>query len=332
MYSNATARPRLDLAGPLMVEATKNLDIYVAHRLFAAMRVNKAKGDIPKLLATDNQVLAIKHAPKTPFARIQGQVTTASFDCQEAGVEEQLSAEDWELLGDRAEEIAALRGLGVVLRARDNALATALADETYFAGQITTGAAAWDNASGKPLDDLASAKDAVALRTGVVDPSLLTLTFSYGAYTKLKKNAQIQSSIRSILGINDRSAVFLDITPERLAEIFSVGRVLIAGGRKNTATEGQTASFSWLWDSTKAFLSVTARSDMDFETPAAGRMFVYDRQDVGSDAADGVADTLRSTVVETYREEQTSSDVVRAKEYVGMAIVNKEGHQIIKSI
>jgi hypothetical protein len=333
MINSGTATPRLDLLGPILNE-TFDFDAYVAHQFFAPLVVEKRIGAIPSFLFTNDQILNVQHNPKTSFARIVSSLGEKTYACQEDGVEEALSKEDFDTMGEaRAEALVMGRLVHALLRARDFTLATTVfsaAGESTFTGQVTTAAAAWDNASGDPYANVADAIEGIVRRTGAMPTDL---TIGFGAYVKLIKNAKIQSAYRGIIGYtNGDAGTSLMIPAQTLASIFGLKRVNIAKGVYNTAKEGQTASRSYLIPSNYATVHVGATNPSDVSECCAGRMFVYDKAAMMNELCTGTADAVRAFYAEQYSEPGTDSRILRARDYVDMRFTTPEALQLIKSI
>lgn len=332
MYQNTVATPRLDLAGPIRAE-DESLDAYIAHQVLPPFPVDQRNGNVPTQLVTDDQIIDIKHAPKTAYQRVQATLGNATFACEEAGIEEPISAEDYAVLGqDRAEQLAASRAKDIILRQREAALAgavTGAAGETLFSGQVTSAAATWDNASGTPIDDVGTADEALGLRIG---EGLRWLVIGRGVLTKLQKNAQIRTEYRRIVGQTKAEATYRKIELDILAQILGVDRILLGSGRKNTANAGQTAVKAFIWPSTYALLLRGVQNPGDLMEPALGRMFMWDQANLGAEAEVEQVDALFGLSIESYRDEAIKADVIRGTEYTHLKVLNSKSAQLIKSI
>src|SRR6185369_4750984 len=225
MINTGTATPRLDLLGPILQEGMPE-EAYVTHRVLPTLLVQKRFGAIPSFLFSDAQALSIKHAPKTGFATIQSKLGQNNYSCTEAGVEEPLSFEDYEILGrDYAQEVITRKLVHIVLRARDYALAQTIfsgAGETTFATNLVTAAHAWSDPLGTPLDDVLDAKRNIALQTGTPGNALL---ISYDCYINICKNAQIRTAVRNNFGFGmtkGAEAVQVEIPAATLAALFGL--------------------------------------------------------------------------------------------------------------
>lgn len=335
MINTGGATPRLDLLGPILTEGFSE-ESYIAHRILPTLLVQKRNGAIPSFLFTNDQVLSIKHAPKTAYAAVQSSLGQATFACEEAGVEEYVSPEDYEIMGkDTAEMVIGRRLVHVVLRARDAALSSQIfsgTGESTFSANLVTAGATWDNASGDPMANVLDAKQKVYVQTGV---PANCMAISYGAYIKLMKNPKIQSAVRNVLGYSGadaRTAIKMEVPAEVLAATFGLDEIIIAGGVKNTAKEGQTASRSFVWPDTYALVFRKSVGQQDSRETALGRTFVYDLAASIGSLATGSIDSMRALMLESYRREDLSADAFRCREYVDMKVFLPTAASLIKSI
>ena len=333
--NTGTATPRLDLLGPILQEGFAE-ETYVAQKVLPPLLVQKVSGAIPSFLFTNNQILNIKHADKASFTRQISQLGQATYNCQEAGLEEPISFRDLEIMGDRVWPIITRKLVHNVLRARDSALATALfsaTGETTFAANLVTAALPWTNAGGTPLDDIFDAKAKVQLACGVPANRML---ISYQCYVNICKNAQVRTAYRANFGVGfdqGMDAAILEIPVKSLAALFGVQEIIIGGGVYNTKPEGQTAVNAYVWPATYCLLYVGSAGQQDAVEVALGRMFVYE---LATEVPDLVtieaADMLKSMFVEQYPEAQTNSTVLRAREHIDMQVYYASAGSLIKSV
>lgn len=334
------ATPRLDLLGPILNEGAPE-DAYVATRVLPTLVVQKRFGAIPSFLFTDAQgTLAIKHAPKTGFAQVQSQLGQKTYNTTEAGVEEPLSFEDYEIMGrDMAQMAVSRRLLHIVLRARDVALSQAFfsaAGETLFATNLITAANPWsggDASLGTPLDDVMQMKRAIALQTGTPGGCML---IGYDCYLNLCKNHQIRTAVRANFGFgtsNGADAVQIEIPAKTLAALFNLEEVIVAPGVTNTAQEGLNANLSFIWPSNYALIFRRAKNANDVREIALGRTFVYDLAATFNElTTQQTLDMLRGLMFESYPDAKINCDWYRAREYVDMVVLASQTASLIKSI
>lgn len=338
MINTGTATPRLDLLGPILQEGFPE-ESYVAHKVLSPILVQKRFGAIPSFLFSNDQALQIKHSPKTSYATIVSKLGQNNYSCQEAGVEEHLSVEDYEVMGkDYAEMVISRRLVHTVLRSRDLALAQTLmgaTGETTFAKTLITAANAWDTANGDPIGDVLSAKLAVAKQIGVPANAML---ISYELYIKLCKSPKMQTVVRNVMGYSGavvKTAITGEIPVEVLAQHFGLDEIIIAPGIYNTANEAVTpdnAARAFIWPNNYALVFRKSTGQQDFREVAMGRMFVYDLASTIGALAVGSIDALRAIMLEWYRKEDVSADAFRCREYVDMQVLLPVAGSLIKSV
>ncbi len=94
----------------------------------------------------------------------------------------------------------------------------------------------WSNDASEPLDDIETAKDAVISKTGVV-PNVCVIAQT--TWRVLRNHPDIIARVQY--------GGFRQITPQLLADIIDVPKVLIGRSIYNTALEGATDSISYVW-------------------------------------------------------------------------------------
>jgi len=339
MINTGTATPRLDLLGPILQEGMPE-EAYVANRILPTLVVQKRKGAIPSFLFNDAQALTIKHAPKTGFAQIQSKLGQEDYSCEEAGIEEMLSKEDYEILGrDYAQETIVRKLVHVVLRARDYALSQAMfsaAGETTFAANLVTASAVWsggDASTGKPLDNVMEAKMKIAKSTGTIANAMV---IGYEGYLNLCKNAQIRTAVRANFGFGSdkgADAVALELKTKDLAALFGLEEIIVAPGVYDTAQEGATQSLSFLWPATYAMVFRKSKSGTDVREVGLGRTFVYDLASTFNELTTmNALDTLRGLMIEQYPRVDVDADVLRVREYIDMQVLLPKAASLLKSL
>lgn len=122
--------------------------------------------------------------------------------------------------------------------AREIELAAMLTNTSILTQNTTlSGTAQWnDYTNSDPFADVETARTTIYSNSGV-NPN--TLILGRQVYDKLKHHPKVLARIQYVsMGV---------ITPEILASVFEVDKVIIAGAMKNTATEGQADSMSYIW-------------------------------------------------------------------------------------
>lgn len=333
MYQNTVEKPRLDLAGALRTQ--DGLGDAIATELLPTFGVGKKSGNMPSLVATNDQIMDIKHAPKTDYQRVEATLGNKSYNCEEAGIEVPLSAEDYDVVGqDEAEAIATQQGADILLSARENALASVLTGatgETTFSGQVTEPDSAenWGESGGKPIDDIQEADSALTLRHGQ-GPRWLVI--SQYDYEDLQLNDQIRTEYRRIVGQSNAAATRRRLSLDELALTLGVDRILVGVRRKNTAAKGQTPSYAYIWPARYALLLRGVANPGDLREPVLGRTFVWDEANASITGGEQVrsTDPMQAMMVHSYRDSTKASDIIRVSEYLDMKLLNTVAAQLIK--
>jgi hypothetical protein len=214
------------------------------------------------------------------------------------------------------EVVAARNCLGIVMRAAEKRWADQLFNETTFSGQTTAAGTAWDDLSNcAPVTNIDAAKTAVWDRTGIW-PNTLVITRK--TFMNLRKCDEVTDKLHS-----EGAGQSIEpgrITPMNLASVFDVDRVVVAGGARNSANEGQSRSVASIWSDSYALLARTATSNMIDEACLA-RTFHWN--DDGS--------TIGGTV-ETYYDDRSRGDIVRVRHEVDEKMIYTELGQLITGI
>ena len=206
--------------------------------------------------------------------------------------------------------------LGIVLRGAEKRWADQLFSETTFSGQTTAAGTAWDDFSNAtPVTNIDAAKNAVWDRTAIW-PNALVITRK--TFMNLRKCDEVTDKLHS-----EGAGVSIEpgrIQPMNLASVFDVDMVIVAGGARNSANEGQSRSVASIWSDSYALLARVATTDM-MEEPCVARTIHW-----GEDGS-----TVGGTI-ETYYDNRTRGDVVRVRHEVDEKMIYTELGQLITGI
>jgi hypothetical protein len=308
----ATLRP--DLGASFMeFELEANRRGFIAQKVLPLVEVAKQAGTFGKI--TIEQLLKTGTTRRTPGAgynRGDWSFDDATFSCEEHGWEEPVDDREAKMYADYfdAEQISTLRAYNNVLLNMEARVSAAIFNATTWTSYTTGITTEWSTvATATPLADIRAAKLAVFNQCGMW-PN--TVIMDREVFNNCIACADVVSLIKYSGLIDPRAGA---ITPQALAQAFDVDQVLVAGGAKDTALEGQAASIASLWDDEYVMVCKTATTD-DIREPCIGRIFHW--------AEDG--SSIGGTV-ETYREEQRRSDIVRVRNDVDEVVLYVEcGH------
>ena len=171
----------------------------------------------------------------------------------------------------------------------------------------TTVGTVWSDSAADPITNL---QDAISrLRKKGVDAN--TLVVNLDVYNLLRKNAKVQSYIFGSVGTGD----FRNVDASLIAANLGISQVLVASAAYDSSKKGQSASGSFVWSSSKAWIGNVQSGD--FVAGGAGRTLTWT-----GDASD-------LFVVETYRDEARRSGVVRVRQHTSEKVVDGTAGELL---
>lgn len=316
--SLATLRP--DLAASLEeFDLQANRGGFIALQALPVIDVAEAAGVFGRIPI--EQLLQCPDTARSPgsgYSRGNWKFETDSYATKEQGHEEPVDDNEARMYANYfdAEQVSAERAREAVLMSQEQRVAAALFNATTFSSQKTTIVNEWDDFdNATPIDDIETGIAAVYSRCGLW---CNTLIINRKVFRNLRRCAQILERIASN---GAGSAVKArDVTVQMLSEVFDIDKILVAGGSKNTAKEGQAAAVDQVWSSEYAMVCVT-EDRQDVRRPCIGRTFHW--------AEDG---SLIGGLIETYRDETIRGDVVRARHQVGEKMMLAEAAQLFDNV
>lgn len=317
--SSALSTLRPDLASFMEFDLAMDRAGFIGHRVFPFIEVAREAGTFGKI--TIESLLAdrkTERAPGAGYARSDFKFTTESWTTEEHGAEETLDDRLVKVYAEffQAEQIATARAVDVVLRNQEKRIADILFNDTTFASHTTGVTNEWDDAdAATPIDDVEAAVQAIWDATGLWPNALI---LNRRVFRNLRNCDQIIERIASS-GAGE-STVPGRITVGQLAQVFDLKHILIAGSAKNTADEGQDASIASIWSNEYAMVCRIAESN-DIQEPCLGRGFHW--------SEDG--STLLGTV-ESYREENRRSEIIRVRHDVDEKLLYTEMGYLLSNI
>lgn len=259
-----------------------------------------------------------KRASGSGYKRDDFNFEDISYSCVEHGLEGVIDDRDrrrYKHLVD-AELVQAKRKRLQVMLAAENRVSALLFNATTFSGQTTAmGTAITNYASSTPVDKVETAVQAVYDRTGLW-PN--TLIMNRKNFRNLRHNAQVISRVSSS-GAGDQARQG-DITVNQLSQVFDLPNILVGGMATNSANRGQTASLASAWSDSYMMVCYLDQGS-DHQAPSLARTFHWseDGSQIGG-------------TIETYREEQNRSDIVRVRHDVHEKVIYPELGQLITGV
>lgn len=239
-------------------------------------------------------------APATRAARADFILSTGSYVCVEYAVAHVIPDEVRENADNplrpeiEGTEFVTTK-LYIALERRVASLVTASSNWTNSASPDTT----WDLDTSDPIGDVETARMAIMEEIGIF-PNVMVI--SACVYSHLKQHPDLLDRIK----YTQRGV----LTPELMAGLFDVERILIAPAVYNAAKEGQSGSMAWVWGDNVWMGYVPRRPSL--MTPAAGYIFQW-----------------KNFEVRRYREEQEHADVIEARHSVDEVITGSDAGYLI---
>lgn len=237
-----------------------------------------------------------ERAPRTAYARGDWDFDFLDFNCSENGYEDPIDDSEAQLYRRYfdAETMATYRAMGIILRRLEKRVAAKVFNTGTFGGHAV--AKAWSSyADADPRADVIAGIDAMRLSTGL-KPNALILDVS------VLRHVSMCASVIERVKYANPDAIRGDLTIPQLQAYFGVDQIIAAGAVRNKAPKRKAKDIAPVWSPTMAMLGVVSSGGQDLREPSLGRIFSWEE------------DAPEMLVVETYREEQTRSNVVRARQ------------------
>ena len=191
-------------------------------------------------------------APGAGYSRGTYTFEQSSFTTNDHGAEEPIGDRERNIYAYSfdLERVAAERAVGFVLRQHEQQVADAIMDTGSISNTAAT--AVWsNNSTGRPVDDVIAALNSIRTQSGLLGNCVV---MDLSLFRHLQTSDQILDRIKYTGGNADPAAV----NAQALAGVFGVEKVIIAGGVKNTAAQGQAASLGAIFDGAKCFVGKVA--------------------------------------------------------------------------
>jgi len=318
--SLATLRP--DLAASFMeFDLAMDRAGYISQRLMPVLEVASAAGNFGKIpIEQLLQSPDTSRAPGSGYSRGKFTFLPDTFATKEQGWEEPIDDNEAEMYANYfdAEHVSTMRAFHFVLQAQEQRVADLLFNATTYTGAALTTAVTneWDDLpNATPIVDVEAAVRKVYSGTGLWPNALV---INRRVFRNLRQCDEIIERIAGLgAGAPTKAS---DITAAQLAQVFDLEQVLVAGGSKNSANEGQAATPTQIWSDEYAAVGRICRSN-DIREPGLGRILHWgqDGSQVGG-------------TVETYRDERIRGDVVRVRHQVQEKILYTETFHLLSNI
>lgn len=292
---------------------------FIGIQVLPVLEVGSASGTfgripIEQLLQTRDT----ERAPGSGYSRGKWKFEPDTFVTREQGAEEPIDDSERAMYREYvdAEIVSTARARDAVLRNQEIRAAALVFNATTYTAHTAAVTNEWDDAANAtPITDVEAAVRAIYAASGLWPNALIINRL---VFRNLRLCAQIIDAIRSTGAGNPTKAS--DVTVAMLSAVFDIPKILVAGGSKNTAVEGQAATPAQIWSNEYAFVGRVAMTQ-DPREPCVGRTFHWseDGSQIGG-------------TVESYRDETVRSDVIRCRHQVGEKTLHVEGGYLLSNI
>ena len=233
-------------------------------------------------------------APRGKYNRGDWEFENGFYVTQENGWEEAIDDTERKLYASMfdAEAVATRRAVKIILGAQEKRVSLMVFNATNFTANAVS--IEWDTvATATPIDDVNTGKLSVRSACGMLPNALI---ISYTSFVNLRRSEQIID----LISYTFPGADINKMTRQQLAAVLDVPQVLVGGAVYDAAKKGQDASITDLWSYEYAMLTIIG-SGGDIMEPCLGRTFLW------------TEDSAENTLVESYREEDRRSDIIRVR-------------------
>jgi len=293
-------RPELAvIAYEYMLEASQRG--FIGLEILPIFEVAEQSADYPVIpLEALIKTPVTKRAPRGNYNRSTWEFETDTYSCEEHGWEEPVDDAEANLYKRffDAEEVAVKRAVDILLRGQEKRIADAVFNTGNITGTSNVGTEWSTAATCTPRADVKAGKAAMRAASGLM-PNVMVIAL------KVLENLLVADEITDALKYtNPIELGGLEAQKRILAQYFGVDRLLVGGAIYDAAKKGKAMSITDLWNDEYCGLYKVSTGSMDLKEPVLGRTFLWTQ------------DSPENVIVESYREEQTRSDVYRVRHNV----------------
>ena len=307
------AVPRADL-GVAFHEYSPTRVRMIARDILPILNVGKEAATISVTRRENANIPETKHANGTAYGRVELYMEDMPYACVDHGLEGQVTDRDRAKFADdfdaELEKTAAVKVK--MLLAREKRVKNLIFNTTTWTGTALytdNSGSPWDNIATDIIDQIGKAKEKVRLNTGVPANALI---IGEAAMQNMLKNTKIIARFPGTAVITEA------ILRAAMAAIFGLQDLIVGQAAYNSADEGLAASMTDMWGDDYAMVAALGAEGMPMSEPQLGRTILW--QSFISDIE----------YVESYREEQTKSDIIRVEHSVDEKVFDKYFGHLMK--
>jgi len=314
MIQKAThAIPRMDL-GEAFHEFSAEDMRFIAMDILPRKPLGKKAATFSVTKRRNLTIPETKRANGATYGRVELYMDDLAYNCSNHGLEGQVTDEDIANYASEFDaELEKTQGIKLKMQlAREKRIKELVFNTTTWTGAALytdNSAAPWDAAGSDIIGQLRAAKEKVRANTGRMPNSLI---IGEGSMNNMLANTALIARFPGIPVLTE------SIFRSRMAELLGIQNLLVGQAVYNTADEGQDFTGGDIWPDDYAMLAVLGTETTPMVQGHLGRTIIWDEY---------VSDI---EYIESYREEQTESEIIRCKEYIDEKIFDEYFAHLMK--
>ena len=316
MINQATRSvPREDL-GVAFHEYDPSAEGFIANEALPPSPVGKKAATMGVITRENLKRADSTHANGAAFGRVTLISEDKSYACVDHGLEGQLTDEDratYETDYDAEYETVQSVTRKMYIE-REIRVAAAMFNTTTWDSSdadlyTNNSASPWDTAGTGIIGQVRAAKEKVRANTGVPADSMI---IGEATMNNMLNNTEIKAKFPGATVITEA------MLRGQMGAILGIQNLLVGQACYNTADEGQDASMGDVWPDDYAMVAALGTEGMPMTEPQLGRTILWEQY---------IADI---EYVESYREEQNKSDIIRVEQSIDEKVFDKYfGHLML---
>jgi len=295
------AVPRMDL-GEAFHEFSAEGMRFIAMDILPRKPLGKKAATLSVTKRKNLTIPQTRRANGATYGRIEWYMDDLAYSCVNHGLEGQVTDEDVEnYKTDFDAELEKTQGIKLKMQlAREKRVKELVFNTTTWpsgtaALYTDNSSAPWDAAASDIIGQLRAGQEKVRANTGR-KPN--TLIIGEGAMNNMLANTALIARFPGIPVLTEQ------IFRGRMADLIGIQNLLVGQAVYNTADEGQDFTGGDIWPDDYAMLAVLGTESTPMVEGHLGRTIIWDQY------------TADIEYMESYREEQTESEIIRCKEYI----------------
>lgn len=290
---------------------------FIGTRLMPLFDVTEKSADYPVIpLESLLKVPDTKRAPRSGYARGDWEFETGTYTCEEHGWEEpvdDVEAALYQRFFD-AEEVSMEIAVDHLMRGHEKRVAAVVQNTANAIGNAAVTVEWSTPATATPKADVKAGIQAMRAASG--------LTPNVGVCSeKVFENVLVTTELRDYLQYTSPHLVQgREAQRQALARYFSLDDIIVGNAIEDSGQKGQAFAGADVWDDEYFNLMRVSDGAMRLREPVFGRTFLW------------VEDAADILVTESYREEQTRSEIIRVRHNVDEAIIFTGANYVLTNI